>query len=254
MAGHPPSLLRPLAPPRKLTHEIAERIATDILSGKLPPGARLPTEQELVAALGVSRTVVREAVAALRAEGLILTRQGVGAFVAADVQRRPFRLAAEGLGAIETVLDVMELRAAVEVEAASLAAQRREPAALRRIGKALAGIDSAIGRGEAAIAEDFEFHRAIAEATGNPQFPDFLKYLGSFIIPRQSVRVTQVVEAASRRAYLETIQGEHRRIYDAIGANDEAAARDAMRQHLTKSQGRYRRLAAGQAEEPPATD
>ena len=57
----------------------------------MPPGAQLPTEQELIAATGVSRTVVREAVAALRAEGLVITRQGVGAFVA-DNARRPFRI------------------------------------------------------------------------------------------------------------------------------------------------------------------
>src|SRR5215468_6218182 len=91
------SLLRPVTPPRNLTHAIAERIASEIMSGKLPPGARLPTEQEMVAAMGVSRTAVREAVAALRAEGLVVTRQGAGAFVATDAARRPFRLALEGL-------------------------------------------------------------------------------------------------------------------------------------------------------------
>ena len=61
-----------------------ERIAGEIRSGRLAPGARLPTEQELMGAMGVSRTVVREAVAALRAEGLVTTRQGSGAFVAAE--------------------------------------------------------------------------------------------------------------------------------------------------------------------------
>ena len=85
--------LRPVAPPRNLTREIAERIANHIVSAKLLPGAKLPTEQEMVAAMGVSRTVVREAVAALRADGLVVTRQGAGAFVAPDAERRPFRLA-----------------------------------------------------------------------------------------------------------------------------------------------------------------
>ena len=77
-------VLRPVIPPRNLTREIAERIADHIASAKLLPGARLPTEQEMVAAMGVSRTVVREAVAALRADGLVVTRQGAGAFVAPD--------------------------------------------------------------------------------------------------------------------------------------------------------------------------
>src|SRR5262245_8263332 len=73
--------LGPRPAPRSLTHALIERLTSEITSGKLPTGARLPTEQELIAATGVSRTVVREAVAALRAEGLVTTRQGVGAFV-----------------------------------------------------------------------------------------------------------------------------------------------------------------------------
>ncbi len=80
-------------PSRGLAHEVVERIRADIGSGKLRPGDRLPTEQDMIASLGVSRTVVREAVAALRAEGLVITRQGVGAFVADDMRLRPFRIA-----------------------------------------------------------------------------------------------------------------------------------------------------------------
>jgi len=237
------SVLRPVAPPRNLTREIAERLAGEITSARLPPGAKLPTEQEMVTAMGVSRTVIREAVAALRAEGLVVTRQGSGAFVAPDVERRPFRLAFDGLPSIAEVLDVMELRASVEVEAAGLAAERGSAAARRRVGKALAAIDAALIRGEAAIDEDFAFHRAIAAATGNPQFLHFLEYLGRFIIPRQSIRVA-AHRPEGQRAYLETFQREHGLIHDAIAAGDAAAARAAMRQHLGNSQARYRRLAA----------
>ena len=244
-------LLRPVAPPRNLTHAIAERIAAEIASGTFPPGARLPTEQEMVSSMGVSRTVVREAVAALRAEGLVVTRQGAGAFVAADIERRPFRLALDGLPSIDEVLAVMELRASVEVEAAGLAASRGSAAARRRVGQTLAGIDVALERGEAAIAEAFAFHRAIAAATGNPQFPHFLEYLGRFIIPRQSIRVA-AHRPEGQRAYLETFQREHVAICAAIMAGDAGAAREAMRQHLGNSQVRYRRLAAEAAAQLPA--
>lgn len=236
-------LLRPVAAPRKLTHAIAERIAAAIANGKFAPGARLPTEQEMGAAMGVSRTVIREAVAALRAEGLVVTRQGAGVFVASDVARRPFRLALDGLPSIEEVLDVMELRASVEVEAAGLAASRGSAQGRRRVGEALAAIDSALQRGDAAIEEDFAFHRAVAAATGNPQFPHFLEYLGRFIIPRQSIRVA-AHRPEGQRAYLETFQREHAAICDAIMAGDGDAAREAMRQHLGNSQARYRLLAA----------
>ena len=245
MARHNPrgAMLRPVTPARRLTREIAERIADEIATARLPPGAKLPTEQEMVAAMGVSRTVVREAVAALRAQGLIVTRQGAGAFVAADADRRPFQLALDGLPSIAEVLDVMELRASVEVEAAGLAAERGSAAARRRVGMALKAIDAALERGEGAIAEDFGFHRAIAAATGNPQFAHFLEYLGRFIIPRQSIRVA-AHRPEGQRAYLETFQREHAAIAETIAARDAAAARAAMRLHLTNSQDRYRRLAA----------
>jgi DNA-binding FadR family transcriptional regulator len=237
-----PVVLRPVPPPRNLTHEIAERIAAEIERGRLPPGTRLPTEQEMVAAMGVSRTVVREAVAALRADGLVVTRQGAGAFVAPDAMRRPFRLAVDGLTSLGDVLNVMELRASVETEAAGLAATRATLAARRHIGTTLGRIDAAIRRGESAVDEDFAFHRAIAAATGNSQFSHFLEYLGRFIIPRQSIRVAAHHDDG-RRAYLEMIQGEHRSIFAAIEAGAADAARRAMRRHLAKSQARYRRLA-----------
>jgi DNA-binding FadR family transcriptional regulator len=236
-------MLRPVTHAPPLTREIAERIAGQIASARLAPGAKLPTEQEMVAAMGVSRTVVREAVAALRARGLVVTRQGAGAFVAADADRRPFQLAFDGLPSIAEVLEVMELRASVEVEAAGLAAERGSPAARRQVGTALATIDAALDRGESAIDEDFAFHRAIASATGNPQFAHFLEYLGRFIIPRQSIRVA-AHRPEGQRAYLETFQREHAAIAAAIAGRNGAAAREAMRQHLASSQERYRRLAA----------
>src|SRR5437870_11953178 len=76
--------IRPIASEAKLSRRLFEQLAAEIRSGRLAPGARLPTEQALTRAARVSRTVVREAVAALRAEGLVITRQGVGAFVSAE--------------------------------------------------------------------------------------------------------------------------------------------------------------------------
>ncbi|MGH6793323.1 MAG: FadR/GntR family transcriptional regulator, partial [Methyloceanibacter sp.] len=96
------------------------------------------------------------------------------------------------------------------------------------------------------VIEDFAFHRAVAEATGNPQFSRFLEFLGRYIIPRQSVRT----EAPSLRGYLETIQAEHRAILGAIRDGSISHARRAMRRHLLRSRERYRRLAAGTARTP----
>ncbi len=243
MSSRTAGMLRPLGPPRNRTGEVVERLAAEISSGRIAPGARLPTEQELTAALGVSRTVLREAVAALRAEGLVETRQGVGAFVVRDVQRRPFRIDPDELRSIAEVVQVMELRTGVEVEAAGIAAERTNAPARTRIAKAIAAIDAALARGEAAIDEDFAFHQAIAEATGNPHFTRFLEFLGRFLIPRQSVRVG-LKAGQDLRAYLQRIQAEHRTIADAIAVGDVSTARRAMRRHLLGSRQRYQRLAA----------
>src|SRR5436190_22062940 len=151
------SVNEPLAAPRSLTGELVTRLMADITSGKLPPGSRLPTEQELIAATGVSRTVVREAVAALRAEGLVVTRQGVGAFVPENA-RRPLRIDFDPLSPLRAVLDVMELRTGIEIEAAGLAAARASAPQIRNIVRCLDAIDLAIKRGEDAIAQDFALH------------------------------------------------------------------------------------------------
>jgi len=232
---------KPLAAPRRLAHELIERVTADITQGRLAPGTKLPTEQEMIAATGVSRTVVREAVAALRSEGLVVTRQGVGAFVA-DTAQRPFRLEVDGLRSAREAMEVMELRMGIEIEAAGLAAERAGPAERRRIADAFAAIGAAIDKGEAAIDEDFAFHSAIAIASKNPQFGNFLQYLGRFIIPRQTIR-SDAQSQPDRRAYLEKIQREHRDILDAIKAGAVPQARAAMRRHLGNSRTRYQKLA-----------
>jgi len=231
--------------PRNLTTELAARLAEDVTQGRLAPGQRLPTEQALMAAYGVSRTVVREAVSALRTEGLVTTRQGVGAFVAPDVRLRPFRLDHERLRSISEVVALMELRMGVEIEAAGFAAERRRAADLRAIDRTLGEIDRALDRGDAAVDADFAFHRAVARAARNEHFPRFLEFLGRFIIPRQSVRAGQG-GPAEQAAYLRRVQAEHREIRLAIANGDPDAARQAMRAHLSNSRERYKAIGAAE--------
>ena len=250
-----PSLptFRPLAASRGLTDQLVARIAADITGGRLEPGSRLPTEKEMMVATGVSRTVVREAVACLRADGLVVVRHGVGAFVAADV-RRPFRIEVDELDSLREALEIMELRTGVEIEAAGLAAERGADngAQVNNIAAAYARIEDAIERGESAVDEDFSFHCSIADSTGNAQFKRFLEYLGRFIIPRQSIRKS-LPQIEDQRAYLKRIQIEHLEILDAIRAGAAAAARTAMRRHLVNSRKRYQKLSAALGEGPAAT-
>jgi len=242
-------MLKPLAAPRGLAAELVARLTADITSGKLPPGSRLPTEQEMIAAIGVSRTVVREAVAALRADRLVVTRQGAGAFVA-DYVRRPFRIDFDASTPLREVLNVIELRTGIEVEAAGLAAERASAAQIEKIADALAAVQDAIDRGDNAVDQDFEFHCAIADATGNPQFKRFLEYLGRFIIPRRTV--WRASAPTSKRTQLALFQREHEQIFHAISKHAPAEARAAMQRHLVNSRARYEKLSAETRKGGPA--
>jgi GntR family transcriptional repressor for pyruvate dehydrogenase complex len=236
-------LLRPLETPKSLSAEVVDRLAEQIISGKLPAGAKLPSEQEMMRGMGVSRTVVREAVAALRARGLVITRQGVGAFVDRDPGRQQYAIDPDGLGSLDSVLDILELRMAVESEAAAIASERATLAQIKTIGEAHRVFSRAITSGERAIKEDFAFHQAIALATQNTRFVEFLDFLGRLIIPRQSIRSFEGTPEGPRQ-YLGRIEKEHEAIFQAIGAHSPKKARDAMRGHLLKSRERYRELAS----------
>jgi DNA-binding FadR family transcriptional regulator len=235
-----PRVSRPLRPPRNLTGALADRLSKEILSGKLAPGTRLPTEHELMQAYGVSRTVVREAIAALRSEGLVETRQGSGAFVAADSRRRPFRIDPEGLKSVEQVLDVLDLRICIEVEAAGLAAEKRSRSDAERIDAICEAFGRAIETGDEAADLDFDFHAAIGAATRNPYFSSFLDFIGRIIIPRRTIHF--VGANAALAPSLKQIRREHDAIARAIRSGDVAGARRAMRRHLGAARERYRRL------------
>lgn len=226
---------------RNLTGELIGRLTDEILRGDLPPRSRLPTEHALMQTFGVSRTVVREAIAALRAEGLVETRQGSGAYVCEDPHRRPFRLEIDGAQSESNVFHIMELRICVEVEAAGLAARRRSGADLARIAAANDAFSDAIARGDPGIDADFDFHAAIGAASGNPYFLSFLDFIGRSIIPRRSVH-RDMSDSARLGQQLQRIDREHRAIERAIADRNPALARRAMRTHLARSRERYAAL------------
>ncbi len=226
----------------RLTSELIGRLTEDILTGKVAPRTRLPTEHALMDAFGVSRTVVREAIAALRADGLVETRRGAGAFVAADPRQRPFRIDPNELESIQQVVDVMELRICVELEAAGLAAQRRSVADVVNLKRTCREFAAAVNGGNEAVDLDFKFHAAIGAATGNPYFSSFLTFLGRMIIPRRRLMLDDSKDASLGR-YLQQLRKEHELIAKAIEARDVAGARRAMRLHLTRGRDRYRRAA-----------
>jgi DNA-binding FadR family transcriptional regulator len=220
---------------------VVDRLRDYVANGRWAVGDPLPPQVELAQRFRVSRSVLREAVAALKAEGLLTSRRGAGVFVAAPAPP-PFRLSGDTLGALPGILAMQELRAAVEIEAAGLAAQRRSGAQAESVRAAFERIDATIHEETDAIEADFGFHLAIAEATGNPRFPEFLAYMRGLLIPRQQVRL-QTDPAAGHAGYLRMLQREHGEIEQAIRVGDAVEARAAMRRHLVDGAQRYRRWA-----------
>jgi GntR family transcriptional regulator, transcriptional repressor for pyruvate dehydrogenase complex len=230
-----------LPPMMSRTAQVADWFAREIRSGRLASGERLATEQQLIGQFKVSRTVIREAMASLRSEGLVVSRQGSGVFVADHSESPTFRIMSGEVRSLTDVQNVLQLRLAVEVEAVGIAAEKRTDEDLAQMRQFLETIDQSIAAGGSAVDADFAFHRAISTATGNPYFERFMYFLGPVVIPRQSIRPRSETPE-QRRLYLEQVQIEHRGIYQAIEKRDVESARLTLRRHLEASRERYRRM------------
>lgn len=228
-----------LSKPQSLAAELTGRLRDQIVGGALSPGQKLPTEQEIAEAWRVSRTVVREAIAALKSEHLVVTRQGVGAFVVDQFKPRPFEIETAELASVEEAVHILELRMAVEIEMASAAAQRRLPEHLKEMWRQYEQIDNAQTADQESTDSDFALHRAIAQGSRNPYFLRFIDFLGARIIPPRSI-VVEKRSPEDRRKYIARIQREHRRIIEAIAAKDAEEAMAAMRAHVGESRARHR--------------
>ena len=212
------------------SEQVADALGAQIRAGTLAPGFQLPSEHALGEQFGVSRTVVREAIARLKSEGLVETRQGAGAFVA-DPKARPgtLRLDPSIARSTASVLQIVELRKGIEAEAAALAAARRDDAELAAIQAALERITADAAAGDNGVAADVAFHRAIVAATHNPYFTATLDYLQHFL--HGAVSVTRANEA--RRADLmREVEREHQAIVESIARRDSEGARAAVITHV----------------------
>jgi len=217
-----------ITPGAQLSDQVAEVLAAEIRAGRLVVGEKLPTEAALVAQFSVSRTVIREAVSRLKSLGLVDSRQGSGMYVKA-AGFSPLNFDAKFAVSKQAVIQMVEVRRALEAEVAALAAMRRTPADVQRIRHSIAALEQAVLAGGDGVDEDVQFHRAIAEAARNPFLIGTLEYLGQFL--RGATRVTRANEA--RRAdFAGQVQDEHEMIARAIEAGDPAAARQAASRHM----------------------
>ncbi|GIF07933.1 GntR family transcriptional regulator [Actinoplanes siamensis] len=210
--------------------QLADELRAEITSGRLQPGERLPPEPELCVKIGVSRSTVREALRLLASQHLIVTTRGVtgGSFVAhpdagqlAEGLSTGFSLLAHSAGV--GLADLLELRRALEVPAAGLAATRRSEAHLTELRGSM--FDPSADDLETMLGAHSVFHRLIAKATGNPLF----ELVGR---PVYQASYGEEVVAELPPDYWHRIDADHRELVDHLVARDaEGATRTATR-HL----------------------
>lgn len=232
MTTHPAPAFSPVSSGARLSDQVAQRLGDEIRAGRLAPGAKLPPEARLVEQFQVSRTVVREAVSRLKSLALVDSRQGSGVYVSAAPPFAPLNFDARHAESKEAVVQMVEVRRALEAEVAALAAERRSAADVKAIKRAVQALDKAVKDGGDGVAEDVQFHRAIADAARNPFLNDTLNYLGQFL--HGATRVTRANEAR-RSDFAAQVREEHASLVQAIEAGDAAQAREAAARHMNNA-------------------
>lgn len=223
------SQFTPVTSGARLSDQVARQLAAEIAAGRLATGAKLPPEARLVQQFEVSRTVVREAVSRLKSLGLVDSRQGSGVYVTANPSYAPLHFDSRHAESRAAVVQMAEVRRALEAEAAGLAAQRRDAPDLARLHDAMAAIERTAAAGGDGVEEDLRFHRAVAQAAHNPFLLGTLDYLAQFM--RGAIGVTRANEA--RRAdFAAQVRQEHAAVLQAIEAGQPARARMAASRHM----------------------
>lgn len=222
---------------QNLTDRITVMLRNDIVKGKYEPGRQLPASKDLSEAFGVSITVVREALSRLKSDGLIASHQGKGVFVENDTKARPFRLALP-TGKKHSLAHIFELRTAVEVQAARLAAERRKNSDLKAMIKCLKLMEPSRNSFEQALAADIDFHMTIAAATHNPLIVSFMQFLQPHLY--DSISMARANSAKNRKTEI-VVYKDHYAIFEAIAASDPRRAGLAARRVLERSIWRFNR-------------
>jgi DNA-binding FadR family transcriptional regulator len=213
-----------------LAEMLARRLRASIVEGTFGPGEKLPTEAALAQSFGVSRPVVREAIAQLRFEGLVRSQQGSGVFVSESGASTLFSIGSEDLSDPRTLAQIYQLRMILEMGAAGLAARhatRSHKVALKR---AFTALDEAVAKGTDGIEPDIAFHIAIAEASRNDQLAALMRMLYGGL--RKSISIARRNSSADGAETVARVQQQHRAVFEAIMASDATAAEEAMRLHL----------------------
>ena len=205
----------------------------DLVFGEFELGAELPSESDLAAQLGVSRLTVREATKALQARGLVEIRQGrrpvvahpnagpIGDFFIAAVRRDPRRL-----------MDLLDVRRALEMHIASLAATHAGRAAISAMEMALAGMHAAGDDTYVFHEADIQFHESLAVGAGNQMLSFLIEALEE---PLRASRMRSLNGHIARGGTVNDVIEQHARILERIKARDPKGAAAAMSAHLEQT-------------------
>ncbi|MDF2489605.1 MAG: GntR domain protein [Pseudomonas sp.] len=218
--------------PDTLVERVVSAIRAEIDSGRLGAESRLPTEQQLAEQLHVSRSVVREAVAQLKADGVLIARRGLGSYISRTPAGTVFRFPGSN-GRTPDLAQMFEMRLWVETQAASIAARRRDETDLENMAKALKEMLDRPSDFAAAAAADVAFHRAIAEASKNDYFVAFHDFLrGQLAAARQAAWENSATYSVGGSA---EANREHRDLLQAIVEGDRQGAANCAEAHLRAS-------------------
>jgi len=217
-----------------LTDRLYEEILDGIVNGKYPRNTRLPTEAEFSRDFSVSRTVVRDALARLRNDGLISSRQGAGSFVTAKPDE-PAELFAPvtSLGDLERCF---ECRAAIESEIAYYAAKRGKTDDIGKLREVEGDFEAAVKSGRTAASEDLKFHIALADAADNHLFKSIVLSIRPHIL--FGMNLSKTLSKTFSDHHLACVLEEHTVILEAVAKGDADAAREAMRAHVENAKRR----------------
>lgn len=215
----------------RLGDQVYDQVLRLILRGEFPVRCKLPTEYELATRFGVSRPVIRGALARLRAEGYVRSQQGSGTFVERGPE--PGALAYPTIRSVADLQWCYEFRIAVECQSAALAAERHTRQSLREIERSIADAEAALSAEALHLGPDlnFAFHRAVARATHNPFYITTLEAIPNLVgVGRIAVRNNGIDDPIER---LRSILSEHQSLYRAIASRDGARAKAEMESHIS---------------------
>jgi len=224
---------------KKLYEEVMAGILDMIKTNAMRPGDKLQSEKELGEIFGVSRIVIREALSALQASGLIEVRHGSGIYVK-DVNELLYKADLGFQAGKQHIIDILEFRKGVESEVAYLAAMRSTPEDEEELKGVLDDMLKAVALGGLAAEEDYRFHARLFAASRNPVYA---KVFNDIITPSYYDVLKSGHELFSRAfgPRLVVVQ-EHKAIFDFIVQRDPAAAREAMWEHLDSVEAKLRKL------------